>query len=662
MVTAGVAVSALAAAGVVWWVIPPPAPGASADRRIVVAVADVVNETGEKELDVLSGLLVTSLEQSRRLAVMTQARVLDLAIRAGRKDAARVDETIGREVGKAHGAAALLLPAVRKLGSTYSLEMRALDLVHDRHLFTLSDRATSKEALLDMLDRLSARTRTELGESRAEVATASVPLGEGMTRSLDAYQHYLAGREAWLRDGQRATGLREFEEALRLDPGFAAAHGALADLLYAYDLPALAAPHGKAAGAGLDRMPEKERLLFRLKRAYASPTLEGFSREDALRLADEGLARFPDDKFVLATAAEAFESFDLPARWEPALRGALALDSGYYWAAAMFAENLGARTSEALEVARRAVATRRSPANVSILASALWAAGDEEGAVAAARETLRTEGGRHSLLALRACDVLREKGSGAECLPVWGRMVDEGLNEHERAFARARLMDGLVHQGRIHEALRLARAGPEFTAIVSPEWLARIHQVGHPRTDAPEALAAARRIANPQIRRNYLTWLGAVEEGEQITSSLGGKGYEIVEKVNRAMDLLNRGRPAGAAEILVAVREENRRRNYPSSMFGLARAHAEALLAAGRPEAASEVWPALPCRCTEILDQAGHYPSLALLRARAMEQLGRTADALRELDGVLAFWKQADRDLPLLVEARAMRRRLAAAP
>jgi hypothetical protein len=43
-----------------------------------------------------------------------------------------------------------------------------------------------------------------------------------------------------------------------------------------------------------------------------------------------------------------------------------------------------------------------------------------------------------------------------------------------------------------------------------------------------------------------------------------------------------------------------------------------------------------------------------------MEKLGRTADAVRELDGVIAFWKEADADLPLLVEARAMRKRLAA--
>jgi hypothetical protein len=309
------------------------------------------------------------------------------------------------------------------------------------------------------------------------------------------------------------------------------------------------------------------------------------------------------------------------------------------------------------------VATRRSAANLSILSTALWGAGDEDGAVAAAREVLRGEGGRHSLLARRACDVLREKRLGPECLPLWERMVAEGMDEHERDFARARLMDGLVDRGRIREALALARTNPAFIRVVSPQWLSGILQVGRPRSDAPEALEAARRIPNPQIRRNYLTWLGATEEADRITSSLEGKGYEVVEKTNRAMRLMNHGQPAEAAEVIAEVREEVNRRNYRGSWFALARAHAEALLAAGRPREAAEVWPAtLPCRCTDVLDHAGHYPSLALIRARAMEQLGRRADAVREVDGVLAFWKEADPDLPLLVEAKAMRKRLAAPP
>ncbi len=630
-------------------------------ERIPIAVADVVNETGEKELDVLSGLLVTSLEQSRRLTVMTQARVLDLASRAGRRDAVRVDETIGREVGKAHGIRALLLPAIRRLGTTYSLEMRVIDPERDEHLFTLSDRATSKEALLDLLDRLSERTRAGLGEGMDEVSRASVQLGESVTRSVEAYQHYLAGLEGWHRDGMRAIGLREFQEALRLDPGFAAAHGELAELLqHGYRQPDRAASHWRAANDLLQRMPEKERLLLRLKRAHRSPTLEHFSREEALRLGDEILARFPDDKFAVTSAAEAFESFELQARSEKALRRALELDPGYFWAADSLADQLAALPSDALSVARTAVAVRRNPANLSILAGAQWAAGDDAGAASTAREILRSEGGRNSLIAARACNTLYEMGAGDECIPLWTHMIEDGENDMERSYASFELMKSLAHQGRIRDALRIATTAPDLAGPAPPELLANIHQVGRSRLESPQAIAPARRISNPQLRRNFLSWLGAGDEAEQITTSLGGKGFEVVEKVNSAIDLVRRGQPAAAEPIVRAVRTEISRRWYSSSLFGIAAFHAEILLAVGRDADAAGIWPSpLPCRCTDQMDHAVQYPRLAIHRAHAMERLGRRADALRELDGVIAFWKEADSDLPLLVEAKSMRARLA---
>jgi hypothetical protein len=134
----------------------------------------------------------------------------------------------------------------------------------------------------------------------------------------------------------------------------------------------------------------------------------------------------------------------------------------------------------------------------------------------------------------------------------------------------------------------------------------------------------------------------------------------VVEKVNSAIDLVRRGQPAAAEPIVRAVRKEIGRRWYSSSLFGIAAFHAEILLAVGRNAEAAEVWPALlPCRCTDQMDVAVQYPRLGIHRAHAMERLGRRADALRELDGVIAFWKEADDDLPLLVEAKAMHARLA---
>jgi hypothetical protein len=57
-----------------------------ADGRVFVAVADFANQTGDPSLDGLSGLLITSLEQSKRLRVMTRGRMWDHLRAMGKGD------------------------------------------------------------------------------------------------------------------------------------------------------------------------------------------------------------------------------------------------------------------------------------------------------------------------------------------------------------------------------------------------------------------------------------------------------------------------------------------------------------------------------------------------------------------------------------------------
>ena len=47
-------------------------------ERIPIAVIDFINETNESELNGLSGMLITALEQSKRLSVLTRSRMFDI--------------------------------------------------------------------------------------------------------------------------------------------------------------------------------------------------------------------------------------------------------------------------------------------------------------------------------------------------------------------------------------------------------------------------------------------------------------------------------------------------------------------------------------------------------------------------------------------------------
>ena len=198
----GVVVGLLAAAAATWRLRERQVPGG----RITVAVADFVNETGEKELDGLSGLLITSLEQSSALRVLTRSRMFDVLKQLGKGDAERIDETLAREVGKHSRVRALLLASVRKIGDADVVEMRALDPLLDEYVFTVKDRAGSQREVMDLIDRLGTTTRAKLG---APKDVKPLPKVAAITT---------ANMRAWdlVVQSRRAHDLARFEEAFTL--------------------------------------------------------------------------------------------------------------------------------------------------------------------------------------------------------------------------------------------------------------------------------------------------------------------------------------------------------------------------------------------------------------------------------------------------------------
>jgi eukaryotic-like serine/threonine-protein kinase len=635
-------------------------PASRTDGRILVAVGDVVNETGEPELGVLSGLLVTSLEQSSRLSVMTRSRVLDLAARAGVKTALGFDETVGREIGRTQGVAVLLLPAVHRLGTVYSVEVRGIDPRRGERLFTFSDRASAKEALLPALDNLSEQVRGALREDHLDVVGSSIRLADATTASLEAYQHYTSGLEAWMRDGLRGTALREFLEALRLDPRFGAAHERVAFLYDVFGRPDLAAPHRKAAIENIGRMPEKERLLLLLYLSGDQSVPGRFSKEGGFRLANQLVQRFPDDKSVLSRVGLAYWVFEERERATVLFRKALELDPAFNHALSGLSNGL-LEAAESLSVARRAVATRRSPANLNFLGVALLANGAQPEAVDAVREALRLDGGQSSFILANACHLLYTAGLASDCLTAARRAAVNGVTDLDREEARKLVVMILAARGQMREARRVLEA-TDLRKTLDGGLQAWILSIGRSRCDAPEALAKARRIEDPFARRYWLAFFCAPEEAERTPTVSPRNGFESEENLYRLHALSARRAWDEALDLVPVVEHTLYLDDDQWRLFAVTLLKAEALLESGRPEqAAAAEAVKLRGRHIFMLDHGANYPRLALVRARAMERLGRSADAIRELDGLLAFWKDADDDLPLLVEARASRSRLAAA-
>ena len=113
------------------------------------------NESGEPELDGLSGMLITSLEQSRHLVVLTRSRMFDVLKQLGKENVDRIDESLGREICRQAKANALVVTTIRKFDNLYSIDLKVLDPQKNEYIFGLKEEGKGKSAIPSLLDKLS---------------------------------------------------------------------------------------------------------------------------------------------------------------------------------------------------------------------------------------------------------------------------------------------------------------------------------------------------------------------------------------------------------------------------------------------------------------------------------------------------------------------------
>ena len=355
--------------------------------RPTVAVADFANETGDKDLDGISGLLTTSLEQGTRLRVLTRGRMFDVLKQLGKGAVDRIDEPLAREVGRETRASALLLGTLRKLGDGYVVEMRALDPLHDEYIFTVSDRASGKEAVFELVDRLGAATRRKLGVAEG-AGGAPVPRVASITT---------ANPRAWdlLSQARQAVDKGEFNrlkelvgESLKEDPEFALAHVMAAEQAVAQDdgtpeQEAEARAHLDTAERFVERLPERERMTLRALRAQ----VDGDWNE-ARRLLVDLAEAYPLDKVALYRAGRILVRTGRPDLAIGYLERAVALDPSSAPVGNEFldAVNDSGQADRYVATLRKLASAGTLPDPVSI---GLLAAGQEEEHLELYREAIR---------------------------------------------------------------------------------------------------------------------------------------------------------------------------------------------------------------------------------------------------------------------------------
>lgn len=224
-----------------------------------ILLSDFVNTTGDSIFDgTLKQGLAVQLGQSPFLHLFPDVRVRQTLRLMGRSPDERVTAEIGSEICERQGLKALIVGTIAPLGSHYVITLEAANGRSGEVLAREQTEAENKEQVLKALSRATSRMREKLGESLGSIQNFDAPL-EVTTSSLEALKAFSLGVEQ-TQSGKFLEAIPFYKHAVELDPIFAYAYGSLAVNYYNTKQPRLAAEYAEKAFALRDRMSELEKL------------------------------------------------------------------------------------------------------------------------------------------------------------------------------------------------------------------------------------------------------------------------------------------------------------------------------------------------------------------------------------------------------------------
>jgi serine/threonine protein kinase/tetratricopeptide (TPR) repeat protein len=260
-------------------------------ERDWILITDFENQTGEEVYDrSLDTAMTVSLQQSRYVNVFPRARVKETFQRMKREMPEKLDIELGSEVALREGIKAVVACSINSIGDVYYLSARIIDPNTQMALKTEAVQSQGKENILGAVDGLSERIRRDLGESLKEIRHERVYLAKATTSSLEALKKFSEGQWFW-NIGKYPEARELWKEAVALDPEFAWAHVSLGRCYYFFNDQQTGEVHFKKALSLLDRLTEREKL-------WIVPQIESTrrNREEAARRYGIYLSHFPDDR------------------------------------------------------------------------------------------------------------------------------------------------------------------------------------------------------------------------------------------------------------------------------------------------------------------------------------------------------------------------------
>jgi tetratricopeptide (TPR) repeat protein len=589
-----------------------------------VVLAEFRNRTGDAMFDdTLSEALAVQLRQSPFLNLLPEQQVQATLRLMGRPPTTALTPEIAGEVCQRAGAKAMLGGAIASLGNSYVLTLGAQDCVTGETLAEEQVQAPAKEGVLTALGDAASRFREQLGESLASVRRYNQNIEQATTPSLEALKAYSQGMMTRRLQGD-FNSVPFFRRAIELDPEFALAHARLGTVLSNLGQPDEAEKSAVRAYELREKASERERLYIEA-RYHTTVTRDQGKAIEAYRLL---LATYPDDYAAHTNIGslyrnrgmlkEAIQSLEEAVRLAPDqplghlnLGGAYLDENRLDEARRQYEQGLKLQDSTGL---RMGLFLAAGLADDKALADAQVAA------VAGRRDELEFTGVRAQMAGY--------KGQMKEAL----RLTDE-LLRHAQA------------------AKRLDRGGEPLLGLTIAQAL-----MGNTAA-ARDGLARARN--HDMIREDCsdeLVGLGAILGDSVLAQSNLDAAIAHLRKESPPEDADKSERTMRSLAALAAGRNEEA---YDlASTVGAGPSHRHTVFVAGLAALRMKKWDDAT-KAFELMSTFGTklgvspFPAVVqIMLGRAHAGAGRAAEARKAYEEAFRIWKEADADMPLLIEAR----------
>jgi len=290
-----------------------------------IAVITFKNRTGESSFDYLCeaipNLLITNLEQSRYLSVMTWERMHDLLKAMGKDDVKSVDEDLGFELCYMEGIQVIILGSFTKAGDMFVTDVKVLDVTTKKILKTTSSKGEGVASILKIqVDELSRDISKSVSIYERTIGPTKLRVTDVTTTSVEAYNYFLRGRddfEKYYYDDAR----RFLEKAVELDSTFASAYLYLAKAYHGLGNVKAGNEAYEKAKVFSAKATEKERL-------YIEAATEKNS-EEKFRILKELTKKYSKEKRALSDLGDYYYGRKLYSEALQEYNRALELDPNY---------------------------------------------------------------------------------------------------------------------------------------------------------------------------------------------------------------------------------------------------------------------------------------------------------------------------------------------